>query len=116
MANKLVLKLTAAGMAAIISFNMSSPGAKYSAEERKGGKKGPKPLGERSDEDKLDFAIMARESGRPDYIGLFENLPPLSELQAARADSGVDKALGSAPNLPSGPLGATAPAKDEKQA
>lgn len=48
------------------------------------------PLGEQTEEALLDFAIIARQANRKDYIGLFDNLPSLEDLQSARADSKLD--------------------------
>jgi hypothetical protein len=38
-------------------------------------------LKDRSDEDLIDLAIMARKSGNPSLLKLFETLPELPELQ-----------------------------------
>lgn len=38
-------------------------------------------LKDRSDDDLIDLAIMARRSGDQSLIVLFESLPPLNELQ-----------------------------------
>jgi hypothetical protein len=44
-------------------------------------------LKDRSDSDLIDLAIMARKSGNPNLIILFEKLPELPELQLMKMRS-----------------------------
>lgn len=41
-------------------------------------------LKDRSDEDLIDLAIMARRSGNPSLLKLFETLPELPDLQVMK--------------------------------
>jgi hypothetical protein len=46
-----------------------------------------KPLGERDDLDQ--FAILAYESGRKDYLGLFDKVPTYEALKEAQAEQAL---------------------------
>lgn len=48
------------------------------------GKNSDKPIGDRHDID--DLAVIARESGNPNLIRLFETLPELADLKKARLE------------------------------
>jgi hypothetical protein len=72
-----------------------------------------KKLGERDDID--DLAIIAHESGDESIIDLFENLPSLADLKAAKTDSQLKKAPATkAPAAPVAPAQATTPTEQAK--
>lgn len=45
-----------------------------------------KPLGERSQEELQDLAILGQQSGDQSILNMFESLPDLTELQKAKTE------------------------------
>ena len=58
--------------------------------------KSTKPLGELSEQQLAEFALIVRESGRKDYAAFFEHLPTVAELKKTKVDAAIEPVAGAA--------------------